>query len=203
MAISKLIETLQQVFSADQIATASTEQFEKLNQSYLSLLQSDLEPVAIILPRTKDEVATFVRTIQPFVVNEGVQFAIRGAGQQPSPGCSNMDSNGVTLDLRLITGIQIKDGVVSRDAGERWGPVYEKLAEQNFEITGSRSALGGIGGLALADMLVPFLLQIIFCSEYTDLPWTAHQADCRSFPQTRASFATILSTTRSYCQMAI
>lgn len=35
-------------------------------------------------------------------------------------------------------------------AGERWGTVYEKLTDQALGVTGSRSALGGIGGLALS-----------------------------------------------------
>lgn len=70
------------------------------------------------------------------------------------PGCSNVDGEGgVTIDLRYLRGIEVKEGFVSVGAGERWGTVYEVLVERGLGVTGSRSALGGIGGLALAGML--------------------------------------------------
>jgi FAD/FMN-containing dehydrogenase len=157
MTISKAIGALKEAFPHDHLTIDGTEEFEKLNKSYLSLLQSDLEPAAIFLPRNRDDVAKFVRIIRPFALDSNVQFAIRGAGQQPAPGCSNI-VNGITLDLRFLTGIELKDEIVSVGAGERWGPIYEKLAEHGLGVTGSRSALGGIGGLALAGIHFPFLM---------------------------------------------
>jgi FAD/FMN-containing dehydrogenase len=91
-----------------------------------------------------------VSIIRPFALNGDALFAIRGAGQQPVPGCSSISSNGITIDLRFLTGINVKDGVVEIGAGQRWGPVYEKLSDQGLGVTGSRSALGGIGELSLA-----------------------------------------------------
>jgi FAD/FMN-containing dehydrogenase len=149
MAVSKAIEALKASFPNDRFAVGNTEEFAELNTSYLSLLQSDLEPAAIFLPHNKDEVSKFVRQIKPFALDGEVQFAIRGAGQQPMPGCSNI-INGITVDLRHIKGIEIGDGVVLLGAGERWGPIYEKLTAEGLGVSGSRSALGGIGGLALA-----------------------------------------------------
>ena len=157
MAASKAIKILKNVFSGDRVAVAGTEEFKNLNKSYLSLLQRDLEPAAIFLPRSKADVVQFVQIIRPFALNGGVQFAVRGAGQQPVSGCSNIGSNGITVDLRFLTGIGLMDGIVSIGAGERWGPGYEKLAEQGLGVTGSRSALGGIGGLALAGIVNLFL----------------------------------------------
>jgi FAD/FMN-containing dehydrogenase len=156
MMTSQAIEALKQSFPDDQWLVRGTEEFAKINKSYLSLLQSDLEPAAIFLPRDKNEVARFVKLIQPFALNGDAQFAIRGAGQQPVPGCSNISENGITVDLRFLTGIEIKDGVVSVGAGERWGPVYEKLTVKGLGVTGSRSALGGIGGLALSGITMCF-----------------------------------------------
>lgn len=153
MAISKAIAALKKAFPSHQLTACDTEEFQKLNKSYLSMLQSDLEPAAIFLPHSRDEVAEFKRIIEPFALNGDAQFAVRGAGQQPLPGCSNISSNGITIDLRFLTGIELKDGSVSLGAGERWGPVYEKLAEHGLGVTGSRSALGGIRGLALAGMV--------------------------------------------------
>lgn len=150
MAASKGIEALQQAFPSEELAVAGTDEYDKLNNSYLSTLQSDLEPAAIFLPRTTEDVAKFVEIVKPFALNGDTQFAVRGAGQQPVPGCSNINKPGITLDLRFLTGIELKDGVVSLGAGERWGPIYEKLTEENLGVTGSRSALGGIGGLALS-----------------------------------------------------
>ncbi|CAI6092438.1 unnamed protein product [Clonostachys chloroleuca] len=60
-----------------------TEEFTKLNASYLSglELESDLEPAWIVQTRSKEEVASFLKTIKPFVGTVG--FAVRGVGQQP------------------------------------------------------------------------------------------------------------------------
>lgn len=154
MSVYKAIDDLKAAFPASQLIVGDTGEFQTLNKSYLSLLQSDLEPAAIFLPRSKDEVAKFVRIVKPFALYGDAQFAIRGAGQQPLPGCSNISSNGITLDLRFLTGIELKDGCVSVGAGEHWGPVYEILTEQGLGVTGSRSALGGIGGLALAGIIL-------------------------------------------------
>lgn len=80
---------------------------------------------------------------------------VRGAGQQPLPGCANIQS-GITVDLRHLTGVEINEGYVSIAAGERWANVYDKVQEHGLGVTGSRSALGGIGGLALAGGLSLF-----------------------------------------------
>lgn len=149
MTLSPILTSLQKELSNDQITLKGTEPYEKLNKSYLSLLQSDIEPAAIVLPKSSEDVVKIVNVLKPHLLNGDVQVAIRGAGQQPVPGCSNV-ANGITLDLRMLTGIEVKDGVVEVGAGERWGAVYEKVSEQGLGVSGSRSALGGIGGLALA-----------------------------------------------------
>lgn len=46
--------------------------------------------------------------------------------------------------------MEVKEGHVSIAAGERWANVYDKVQAQGLGVTGSRSAVGGIGGLALA-----------------------------------------------------
>jgi hypothetical protein len=54
--------------------------------------------------------------------------------------------------LRNLTGIYLKDddATVPIGAGERWGGVYSKLQEKGLGVTGSRSNMGGIGGLSLS-----------------------------------------------------
>lgn len=82
-----------------------------------------------------------------------MQFAIRGAGQQPLDASANVQ-DGITLDLSELTGIEIGNGVVSVGAGERWGNVYAALDAQGLPVTGSRSSKGGIGGLSLAGTMI-------------------------------------------------
>lgn len=176
MALSEVFEALKQSFSSDQIAIKGTEAYEKLNKSYLSLLQSALEPAAIVIPQSSEEVAKLVQLLKPYVLEGGLQLAVRGGGQQPVPGCSNISGDGITVDLRLLTGIEVKENTVAIRAGQRWGPVYEKLAEVGLGVSGSRSALGGIGGLALAGTI--FLQSILRynseCLAHTDMEcrWT-------------------------------
>ncbi|KAJ0116703.1 FAD-binding domain-containing protein [Diaporthe amygdali] len=152
---SSAIETLKKVFPSEQLAIAGTGEFEKLNSSYLSSLESEIAPAGIVLPKSADDVAKFINTIKQSAVDGSALFAIRGAGQQPLPGCANIQG-GITLDLRLLTGVEIQEGFVSVAAGERWGNIYDRVQEQGLGVTGSRSALGGVGGLALSGGLSLF-----------------------------------------------
>ncbi|RYP31565.1 hypothetical protein DL767_005674 [Monosporascus sp. MG133] len=141
-AISALRQTLPH---AHLVTPEAAEEYQSLNNSYLSGFESDLSPSCIFLPRSKEEVAAFVRTIQPFVGD--VQFAIRAAGRQPLPGCANVQ-DGITVDLRSLKGIDIQDGYVQIAAGELWGSVYEQLEPHGLGVTGGKSTTCGIGGLA-------------------------------------------------------
>ncbi|KAI0023355.1 FAD-binding domain-containing protein [Xylariomycetidae sp. FL0641] len=151
MAAPSAIDTLQKLFPADQLCLRGADGFDDLNASHLSALENEIAPAAILLPKSSHDVSTFLKAIKPFVERHEATFAIRGAGQQPLPGCANIQ-DGIKLDLRLITGVDLdmSKGIVSIGAGERWGAVYEKLHEHNLGVTGSRSAKGGIGGLALS-----------------------------------------------------
>jgi FAD binding domain len=151
MGVSQAIEALKQAFPSEQIILRGTGEFEALNSSYLSALESDITPACIFRPKTTEEVSRFIQTIKPFTTNGETAFAIRGGGQQPMPGCANIE-DGITLDLGLLTGIKVKDGIVSIAAGERWGAVYEKLGGEGLGVNGGRSGRGGIGGLALQGM---------------------------------------------------
>lgn len=64
------------------------------------------------------------------------------------PSCANIEDS-ITLDLGLLTGVELKDGVVSIAAGERWGVFHEKLDGEGLCVNERRSGRGGIGGLAL------------------------------------------------------
>ncbi|APA06370.1 hypothetical protein SS1G_01102 [Sclerotinia sclerotiorum 1980 UF-70] len=146
--MSEAINALGLAFPDTQVFVRNTIEFDELNGSYLSALESDITPACIFLPKTKEEVKSFIQTVKPFVASGNIAFAIRGAGQVPLPGSANIE-NGITLDLRNLTGVECKDGIVSIAAGERWSTVYQRLAAEGLGVTGSRSGNGGIGGLAL------------------------------------------------------
>ncbi|KAK8108091.1 uncharacterized protein PG998_010104 [Apiospora kogelbergensis] len=131
--------------SAHFVTPDLTEEYGSLNNSYLSGFESDLTPACIFLPKSKEQVAVFLRTIRPFADN--VQFAIRAAGRQPLPGCANVQG-GITVDLRSLTGIRLRDGIVKVSAGESWGAVYQYLEPHGLGVTGGKSTTCGIGGLS-------------------------------------------------------
>lgn len=145
MTTSQVIAALKASFPGDQIALPNSEIYHSHNNSYLSLLESEISPSAIFLPKNKEDIVAFLK-----IINEhNEHFAIRGAGQQPLPGCANTEG-GITLDLANIVGVEIKDNIVAIGAGERWGAVYNKLHDQGLSVTGARSGNNGVGGLALS-----------------------------------------------------
>ena len=149
MVSSQAIDALTQALPNGHFTQRGTTQYDELNSSYLSGLESDIQPAYIFRPRSKEEVSTFVKTFTPFINKD--QFAIRGAGCQPHPGCANIQ-DGITVDLCLLSNVDIQEGLVRIGAGVKWGAVYEKLDERGLGVSGSRSAKGGIGGLALAGL---------------------------------------------------
>lgn len=146
MASTSVLNALKQAIPNGVFAERGEDLYETLNGSYLSGFESDLKPFSILQPRTREDVAAFLRTIGSY--SDSVAFAVRGGGQQPVPGSANIQ-DGITLDLRLLTGIELSDGVVKIGAGERWGSVYEKLGVEGLAVAGGRSTTSGIGGLAL------------------------------------------------------
>ena len=148
--VAQAISALRQALPGAHLVTPeAAEEYQSLNNSYLSGFESDLSPSCIFLPRSKEEVSVFVRTLQPFIGH--VQFAIRAAGRQPLPGCANVQ-DGITVDLRSLKGIDVQDGHVQIAAGESWGSVYEHLEPHGLGVTGGKSTTCGIGGLATQGM---------------------------------------------------
>lgn len=162
MANKSAIDDLRQAIPNGVFTERGEELYETLNGSYLSGFESDLKPSWIVQPRTKQDVASFLKIIGLY--SGSVSFAVRGGGQQPLPGCANIQ-DGITLDLRLLTGIDTSNGIVKIGAGERWGAVYKKLGAEGLTVAGGRSGNNGIGGLALAGLSsqirIASLLQLI------------------------------------------
>lgn len=145
--VAEVVAAIRQTIPQAHLVTPNdADEYQALNNSYLSGLESDLTPACIFLPRSKDEVAAFLRAVEPCVGD--VQFAIRAAGRQPLPGCANVQG-GITVDLRSLKGLELQeDGVVRIGAGENWGAVYEYLEPHGLGVTGGKSTTCGIGGLA-------------------------------------------------------
>jgi hypothetical protein len=184
--LQQAIESLRQALPDTQLSERGSEQHKQLNSTYLSELESDIEPAWILQPRNKDEVSSFLKAIKPFI--DHVKFAVRGAGCQPTPGCANIEG-GITVDLSLLTGINVKDGHVQIAAGERWGAVYKEVVAHGLGVSGSRSSKGGIGGLSLAGKNVCRVLSVFLLTP---------QVACRSSPVERGSSVTPCSTTRLF-----
>lgn len=144
MAYSSAIDALKKAIPNGVFTQRGEELYETLNGSYLSGFESDLKPYWIVQPRTKEDVAAFVKVVSSR--SDNIVFAVRGGGQQPLPGCANIQ-DGITLDLALLKGIDSADGLVKIGAGERWGAVYDKLGQEGLAVAGGRSASNGIGGL--------------------------------------------------------
>ncbi|PWY93673.1 FAD-binding domain-containing protein [Aspergillus sclerotioniger CBS 115572] len=149
MAITDAIKVLEETFLS-QVLLPGTVEYTELNSSYLSALENDITPACIFRPTSNQDISTFLK------LTNNTHFAIRGGGQQPLPGCANIP-DGITLDLGLLTGIELNEdtSTVSIAAGERWGNVYNVLAPKNLAVAGGRSANGGIGGLALQALNPP------------------------------------------------
>ncbi|KAL2278266.1 hypothetical protein FJTKL_14539 [Diaporthe vaccinii] len=145
MVVEQAVDAMKQAFPSDQIALPGTEAYKTSNNVYLSARQSDYTPAATFQPKNTEDVAALLRLAK----EKDIKFAIRGGGQQPLEACSNIQ-DGITVDLSLLTGIELKDGVVSVGAGERWGPVHEKVQAAGLGVGDNRSAKGGIGGLSLS-----------------------------------------------------
>jgi hypothetical protein len=156
-AVSPLVDpssapaALETEFGPSRVAIRGTPRYEELNSDYLSEFNSDLDPIAIFLPQSAADVASFVKIVRPFALAGVLRFAIRGGGQQPTLACNNIQ-NGITIDLRYMANISVdtKAKSVSLQAGVRWGPVYEKLQPLGLGVAGGRSTTNGVGGLVLS-----------------------------------------------------
>lgn len=72
---SPALNALKELFPAEQLVLAGTEEYEKLNSSYLSSLESELAPAAIFLPKTADDVSKFITDIKSFALDGSAKFA--------------------------------------------------------------------------------------------------------------------------------
>lgn len=150
MDTEQAIEALKRALPDAIIALPGTTEYTVISDQYQSAACAEMTPACFVQPSSTQDVSTFVNTIKPFALSGTAPFAIVGLGQQPAPRCSNIEAPGITLSLRHLKGICVKDGEVEVAGGENWGSVYDALAERGLDFSGGRSYRSGIGGLALA-----------------------------------------------------
>ncbi|KAI0400455.1 hypothetical protein F4802DRAFT_584671 [Xylaria palmicola] len=105
-AISALREALPH---SHLVVPEAAKEYQSLNNSCLSGLESDLYLAYIFLPESKNDVTAFIRAIRLFFGD--VEFTIRAAGQLPLPCYANVQ-DGITVDLRNLKSLALKDDVV-------------------------------------------------------------------------------------------
>jgi len=147
IAVSDAIKAVEAI-SKDLVALPETIKYDEITYNYFSELERELRPACYLTPSSAEQVSDVVKAIKPFA--NGSRVAIAGAGQQATPGVSNV-RDGLTVHLRNLKGIEIdtEKQVVSIAAGETMGDVYEKLVELGLGVQGNRHSRGGIGGDAL------------------------------------------------------
>lgn len=77
---SQAITALQKAFPNNQTFLRGAPEFDELNNSYLSAIESDIVPAAIFRPKDKHGVSKFLQITQPYTCNGDVKFAVRGGG---------------------------------------------------------------------------------------------------------------------------
>ena len=83
-------------------------------------------PFSVDDRQTGEQLQAIVSTL----ISKKIQFAIRGGGHAVAPNASNIDGQGVLVDMRNLTKISYDEKKTSLTigAGLRWGEVYKFLA---------------------------------------------------------------------------
>jgi FAD/FMN-containing dehydrogenase len=123
-------------------------EYAESNGSYFSAFERELSPTCVVRPRNAEEVANIVKAFRSSALSGHTQLAIKGGGHAAWAGSANID-NGITIDLRNLTGVHVDSytKIASLGAGERWRNVYETLGTQGLAVVGGRMSRVGVAGL--------------------------------------------------------
>ena len=116
--------------------------------SYFTALEQELKPACIVQPRTALEVSETIKALSGLSVQDSISVALRCGGHTCWAGSANVQ-NGVTIDLRHLTGVTLSDDKrIARVAGgEKWHSVHNQLKSQGLFCPGGRVPDTGVGGL--------------------------------------------------------
>lgn len=128
------------------ILEPNTTQFKERNKSYFTAFNNDITPSKIACPDSVEGVSQLVQD----AVKCNATIGVRGGGHTPWKGAANLEGR-LVIDMRNLTGVTVSADkkTVSIKSGERWGRVYEKLAEEGFATVGGRVSRVGVSGLTL------------------------------------------------------
>lgn len=151
MSIPDAIKAVSTI-SSDLVALTGSDKYEKLAKSYFTELERQLKPACFTTPGSASQIADILKAIKTFTKSS--TLAICDAGQQPTPGVSNV-GDGITIHLRSFCGIKIntEKEIVSVGAGELMGDVYDAVTAAGLGVVGNRHSSGGIGGDAIQGKL--------------------------------------------------
>ncbi|KAL4778617.1 hypothetical protein BJX76DRAFT_366114 [Aspergillus varians] len=126
----------------------STEPYNASVSSYFSQQNSNLHPLCIVSPTTKEDVSTIINSITES--KSQCPFAVRSGGHISFGGAANINQ-GITIDLSSLNSMTLSDdrSTLSVGVGATWGEVYAFLDPLNLSVAGGRAAQVGVGGLTL------------------------------------------------------
>ncbi|ORX93345.1 hypothetical protein BCR34DRAFT_499958 [Clohesyomyces aquaticus] len=105
-------------------------------------LQLQLHPTCITQPRTPQEVSTAINVLRE---SGCTKFAVRGGGHNANVGFNNID-DGVTIDMHLMSAVEVNKDVVRVGAGAIWQKVYDEVEKYNVSVLGGRIGVVGVAG---------------------------------------------------------
>lgn len=111
-----------------------------------SVFKKDANPAVIVVPKTKDEVATAIQ----FARENRLTLSIRNGGHSMIGASTN--ENGMVINMSHFDSVEVMDatkGLVRIGAGGKWGDVSKKLGEHGLAITAGDTNQVGVGGLTL------------------------------------------------------
>jgi FAD/FMN-containing dehydrogenase len=166
MASSAACEALSAALGNSKVFGPDHAAFVESTTSYFSAFENELTPACVVRPGSKEDVSTIVKAFKPFAAR-GEQLAIRGGGHMSGPGSANI-ANGITIDMRGLTGIEVSEdqNVARIAAGEHWAGVYEKLHSLGLGVSGGRAAKVGVGGFILGGLLSRRLHRAVFVTDW-------------------------------------
>ncbi|RKP04461.1 hypothetical protein THASP1DRAFT_21092, partial [Thamnocephalis sphaerospora] len=114
---------------------------------YWSAQQSSQRPTCRVNPESAKDVSRAVTTLR---VNR-CKFAVKSGGHASFAGASNIDADGVAIDLGRLNQVKVSCNrkTAAVGSGRVWSSVYKDLDKKKLSVVGGRSGDIGVGGLTL------------------------------------------------------
>ncbi|KAK1726997.1 FAD binding domain-containing protein [Colletotrichum acutatum] len=109
--------------------------------------RSWLRSACIFAPLDAQQISSGLKRI----VDQQVEFAMRGGGHMPISNASSIDATGILISSRNMRTLQISDGrdTLTIGPGLRWSDVYTALDGTEVTVLGGRGSPIGVSGLLL------------------------------------------------------